>query len=103
MVHTLFYSRFRADIDSAAYAADALRMKSLAEQNPGLVSVKTFTADDGERLTVVAFETLAHQKEWRGEPDHVAVQKKGRDKYYESYRIVVAEETGSREWHRDPA
>jgi heme-degrading monooxygenase HmoA len=103
MVHTLFYSRFRPDIDSAAYGADALRMKSLAEQNPGFVSLKTFTADDGERLTVVAFETLAHQNDWRRQTDHVVVQKKGRDQYYASYRIVVAEETRSREWHLDPA
>lgn len=58
---TLFWSRFREgmpDTDLAAYRKDASRMYQLASQHAGFVSQKTYVADDGERLTVVRFESL---------------------------------------------
>jgi hypothetical protein len=38
-------------------------MRSLAERIPGSIAIKTFTAPDGERVSVVEFETLkSHRK-----------------------------------------
>ena len=52
-VVTVFRSRLRPD--AAGYDATAARMSELARTMPGYVDHKTFTADDGERVTVVTF------------------------------------------------
>lgn len=56
-VVTLFWSRFRDDIDESAYREDAGRVHALAQSAPGFISIKTYQAEDGERLSVVMFET----------------------------------------------
>ena len=48
MFQVVFRNRKRADIDGAAYGADADRMEALARAQAGFVSFKSYTADDGE-------------------------------------------------------
>ena len=53
---TLFWSRFRDDLDEAgmrAYREDAGRIHALAESTPGFLSIKTYQAEDGERLSQI--------------------------------------------------
>ena len=47
-----FRNRKRADIDMAAYQADAAHMEAMAARQPGYLSFKTYTADDGEVIAV---------------------------------------------------
>jgi heme-degrading monooxygenase HmoA len=98
---TLFWSRFREAIteaDLAAYREDADRMYKLAREQPGFVSLKTYTADDGERLSVVRFESDEQQLAWRDQPAHLAVQGTGRIRYYEWYRMAVCEPVREYDW-----
>ena len=92
-VVTLFWSRLRDDLGPeglAAYQADLAHMLDLARGMPGFVSVKAYTADDGERLTIIVFDSADAQTAWRRHPEHVAAQRRGKDRYYEAYQIVVA-------------
>lgn len=94
MIYTLFFSRMR-DLTSrerAEYAewADALRTRARCE-HPGFVDMKTYTADDGERVTVVRFSDEASQRLWKVDPLHREGQARGRAAFYESYRLVVCE------------
>ncbi len=87
-VVTVFRSRLRDDhVD--AYAAHAAEMAALARTMPGLVDFKGFTADDGERVTLVTFETPEAQAAWRRHMDHAAAQRRGRADYYAEYRLQV--------------
>ena len=56
---------------------------------PGYVSHKDFTADDGERVTIVEFEHEEGQRAWRTNAEHHAAQKLARQKYYTEYHIQV--------------
>ncbi len=85
MYVTIFRNRKRADMDAAAYSADAGRMEALASQVPGFLSIKSFHADDGEVVTISEWESEAAAKEWGRHPEHMAVQAKGRSDYYQSY------------------
>lgn len=86
-VVTVFRSRLRPDI--SAYAADAAAMADLARTMPGYVEHKAFTAEDGERVTIVTFADRASHDAWRDHPGHRAAQRRGIDEYYTEYSISV--------------
>ena len=88
MVITIFRSRLRPGHE-AAYHATAVRMRQLAEQVPGFVAIKTFQADDGERVSIVEFASEESHRAWREHPEHRAAQERGRAEFYSEYRIQV--------------
>lgn len=98
---TLFWSRLRDDLDDAgmrAYREDADRVRALARSAPGFISIKTYQAEDGERLSVVMFETEEQQAEFRKRAEHRAAQRRGRESYYQSYRLMVCEPRRDDTW-----
>lgn len=87
MFLVVFRNRKRADIDAAAYDADAAAMEELAKAQPGYLSFKSYTAEDGEVIAMSewADETAAHA--WRRHAEHTTVQGKGRSDYYADYTL----------------
>jgi heme-degrading monooxygenase HmoA len=85
---TVFRNRPRAEA-AAEYADLAPRMQSLATAMPGFVDAKTFTAEDGERVTIATFADEDSQRAWRDQVDHRAAQQAGRDRIYATYTIQV--------------
>jgi heme-degrading monooxygenase HmoA len=71
------------------YMQWAARMSELAQKMPGYISHKGFQAQDGERVTIVEFESEAAQQAWRLHPEHIKAQKKGRTDFYLEYRVQV--------------
>lgn len=90
MIVTVFRSRLRDDAQPA-YAGTAARMAELACQMPGYVSHKTFTADDGERVTLVEFADQASHDAWARHPEHGVAKRAGREHYYAEYRVQVCQ------------
>ena len=88
MVITVFRSRVKSEVQEE-YAEWVARMRELAAKKPGFISHKGFRADDGERVSIVEFESEEAQRAWRTHPEHVAAQIKGRRDFYEEYRIQV--------------
>ncbi len=87
---TVFRNRLQADpAVQTAYYADAARIAELARSMPGYVEHKGFTADDGERVTLVTFADPDSHRAWRDLPEHRAAQRRGIDHYYETYSIQV--------------
>lgn len=86
-VVTVFRSRLRAD--ASAYAADAAAVAELARCMPGYVEHKVFTAEDGERVTIVTFADRPSHDAWRDHPEHRAAQRRGIEAYYSTYSIQV--------------
>jgi len=90
---TVFRSRLRPE-SGAEYHETAQRMLELARSMPGFVDFKAFVADDGERVSIVTFASMAAHRAWRDHPDHRAAQRKGRERFYASYDISVSEVVG---------
>ena len=86
-VVTVFRSRLRPD--AQGYADTAAEMVRLATAMPGLVEVKSFVADDGERVTIATFADDAAERAWRDHPDHRLAQRAGRDRFYCEYTLQV--------------
>ena len=97
-VLTVIRSRLRAD--AHAYAEHAARISELARSMPGYVEHKVFTAEDGERVTLVRFADRESHDAWARHPDHRAAQRAGVADYYEEYSIAVGDVDRARAWTR---
>ena len=88
MIVTVFRSRVKPEAQEE-YANWADRMSELARQMPGYISHKGFVAEDGERVTIVEFESEEAQRAWSAQREHVEAKKKGRSSFYSEYRIQI--------------
>ena len=89
MIVVLFRSKLVDAPDG--YAEMAQEMVTLAQTMPGFVDVKAYKSDDGERLTVVWWQDEETLKGWREQARHRVAQRLGRERWYEYYKIEVAE------------
>jgi heme-degrading monooxygenase HmoA len=87
-VVTVFRNRLRPEVVEA-YAADLAVVVGLARAMPGFVETKTFTAEDGERATIVTFADQVSHNAWRDHPRHRQAQWAGVSDYYQTYSIAV--------------
>ena len=91
MFLVVFRNRKRADSDTAAYGADAERMEQLARAQPGFLSFKSYTGDDGEVIALSEWADAAAAQAWGRHSDHVLTQARGRAEYYQDYTLYTAE------------
>lgn len=99
MIIVLFRSRLTPEA-SNGYAEMAEQMSKLAQASPGFIAEKGFTAEDGERLTVVWWQDEETLKQWRNDLQHLVAQRVGREKWYEYYKLEVATVTRSNNFER---
>lgn len=92
MYLVVFRNRKRADIDAAAYGEDAARMAAMAARQPGYLSFKSYTSDDGEVVALSEWEDEAAARAWGRLEEHRQVQRKGREDYYASYTLFACDE-----------
>jgi heme-degrading monooxygenase HmoA len=88
MIVTVFRSRLNAQ-HAVAYYEMASRMRTLAESMPGFISFKTFQAEDGERVSLVEFESEEALQAWQEHPEHRKAQELGRTAFYDEFQIQV--------------
>lgn len=91
-VVTIFRNRLKPG-NVEEYYQWAGRISALAKTMPGHLSHKTFTAEDGERVTVVEFADEASHRAWAMQAQHVEAKKKGRESFYAEYSIQVCSVT----------
>ena len=102
MIVTVFRSRLMPGVRDE-YLALVYQMSELAKTMPGYISHKGFFADDGERVTVVEFESEEGMRAWRMNPEHRAAQKKAREVYYQDYSVQICQVVRETSFKREPA
>lgn len=103
MYLAIFRNRKRADIDSAAYAADTARMEALARRQPGFLSFKSYRSDDGEVVAISEWSSEAAVHAWGSHAEHAAIQQRGRDEYYENYTLFACDSPRVHRFERNDA
>jgi len=98
MVITVFRSRLRPEHE-AEFHALADEMMELARAMPGFRSYQVYRSEDGERASLIEFDTAEQLRAWREHPRHRRAQALGRERFYESYSLHVCEPV--RESHFD--
>jgi len=86
----VFRSRLNDGVGEA-FASEAERMEALASAMPGFIGYKVFTAEDGERASIIEFESLDAEQAWRDQAEHLKAQQRGRDEFYAAYQLQVCE------------
>ena len=89
MFLVVFRNRKRADIDYAAYEAEADRMLALAQAQPGYLSFKSYASDDGEVVALSEWQDEAAARAWGRVAEHRATQQRGRGEFYEQYTLFA--------------
>jgi heme-degrading monooxygenase HmoA len=89
MVLVVFRNRLRDP--APGYEQTAARMVELAQQQPGFRALKTFAAEDGERVTISEFDSLAAVDAWRANLEHLEAQRRGRSEFYAEYSLQTCE------------
>lgn len=89
MLVILFRSRLVDD--PVGYEAVAEEMLALGKTMPGFIDFKSFTAADGERLSVAWWQDEETLAVWRENIRHRMAQLLGRQRWYEYYEVEVAE------------
>jgi heme-degrading monooxygenase HmoA len=90
MIITIFRSRLRPE-HREEYERWGKRIHEIAVKMPGFISIKTFTAEDDERVSIVEFESEETMLAWRNQPDHKQAQELGRKLFYSEYHIQVCQ------------
>ena len=100
MFIVVFRNRKRADYDAAAYQADAVQMEVMARAQPGFVSFKSYTADDGEVIALSEWADAEAARSWGSQPDHALVQARGRAEYYQDYTLYTCDDPRTHRYER---
>jgi heme-degrading monooxygenase HmoA len=90
MMVILFRSKL-TDTDPEGYARMAAAMDAHVRTFDGFIDAKSFRAEDGERLTVVWWRDEASLKVWATDAKHRVAQNLGRERWYEYYKLDIAE------------
>ena len=90
MMVTVFRSRIRPE-NADEYQKMSAKMSEIARTMPGYISHKGFTAEDGERVTIVEFESQETHRAWAEHAGHRKAQQLGRERFYSEFSIHVCE------------
>lgn len=97
MIVTVLRTRLNPGVQDE-YGPTAARISELAQAMPGYISHKGFVADDGERVTIVEFESEDALHKWRIDPEHRAAKKRGFDSFYSEFKYQICRVIRERAW-----
>src|SRR5215831_1709414 len=89
MVIIVFRGRLRPGVDQQTLLQMGQRMYAIASSMPGYISYKDFTAEDGESVSIIEFESHESLTAWREHPEHRSAQQRGRSEFFSEYHIQV--------------
>ncbi len=75
--------------DEDGYQQMATRMLELAAAQPGYLGVESTRGDDGVGITVSYWRDPESISNWQAVAEHLEVQKLGREKWYQRFRLRV--------------
>ena len=85
--YAVIFTSTRTDLDDN-YAEMAIKMETLAKQQPGFLGVESARNEIG--ITVSYWESLEAIANWKQNLDHLDAQFLGRQKWYENYVVRIA-------------
>jgi heme-degrading monooxygenase HmoA len=89
----VIFSSLRTESDNEGYGRAAERMMELAARQPGFLGVESARDDRGEGITVSYWRSLEDIRRWKLDAEHATAQRQGRERWYERYRLRIAQVT----------
>lgn len=72
------------------YAATAQRMVERSASYPGFLGIESFTGEEGKSMTVCYWKDEASLKAWYADEEHRRAQEKGKQDWYQYYRLRIS-------------
>ena len=91
MVIAVVRVTLRDDVNLEEFEKLEEKMLALGSSMPGFQEIKEFTAEDGESMMLVTFETRADMIRWRDHPKHRKAQQRGRERYFSRYDVKICD------------
>ncbi len=91
MAQIIVVFRARADQMDETYMATALRMRDKAIADYGCSEFVFSATPDGEEIALSYWPDEDSIARWKADMEHLNAQQRGRDLWYSSYRVQVAE------------
>jgi heme-degrading monooxygenase HmoA len=89
MVIVVFRTHVKPQADLEKLNTLNQQMVVRVSQMPGFLSMKDFSAQDGEFLVLAEFDSLESVDAWKAHPEHLVAQRRGREEFFADYRIRV--------------
>ncbi len=96
-IAVIFMSQ-RTGNDDAGYQSAAAAMEMLAKAQNGYCGIDSVRNADGLGITVSYWQNDDAAIAWRDHPEHAAIRDAGRDRWYSSYSLHVANIERSYDW-----
>ncbi|MBL4614855.1 MAG: antibiotic biosynthesis monooxygenase [Magnetovibrio sp.] len=87
--YAVIFPNRRTALDDEGYAQTAERMVELVCQQPGCLGFDSARDEHGFGITVSYWDSLKSIEAWRDNPEHMAAQVGGREKWYEHYDLHI--------------
>jgi heme-degrading monooxygenase HmoA len=97
VIVTVFRTRLNPGVQEE-YGPMAKQMSELARCVPGYISHKGFTAEDGERVTIVEFESEESLRAWQIHPEHRTAKRRGIESFFSDYKFQICSVIRGRSW-----
>ncbi len=88
--------------EDAGYQSAAAAMEILAKAQHGYCGIDSVRNADGSGITVSYWQNDDAAIAWRDHPEHAAIRDAGRDRWYASYSLHVANIERSYDWDLKP-
>jgi heme-degrading monooxygenase HmoA len=99
VVVVTFRNRLAPGIDPQEYGQRVAKLFEIVAAMPGFRSIRSYTADDGERFSLIEFDSHESLAAWRVQTEHRIAQELGKEKYYSEYHLQICDLV--RESHKD--
>jgi heme-degrading monooxygenase HmoA len=90
MIVVIMRTRMNSGVQDE-YGPMAKRMSELVRAIPGHISHKGFTAEDGERVTIVEYENEDALNAWRVDPEHAKAKRRGIESFFSEYKTQICQ------------
>ena len=91
MVVVTFRNRFAPGIDEQEYGQRAGKLFEIVSAMPGFRGIRSYAAEDGERFSLIEFDSPESLAAWRDHAEHRIAQELGKQQYYAEYHLQICE------------
>jgi heme-degrading monooxygenase HmoA len=91
MVVITFRNRFARGIDLQEYGQRPGKLFEIVSAMPGFRSIRDYAAEDGERMSVIEFDSHESLAAWRDHAEHRIAQDLRRHRYFAEYHVQICE------------
>ena len=98
MIVVVFRIHVNPEANLEKLGAVSEAMVTLFGEMPGSISVKNYSAQDGEMLVLAEFDSLEAVDAWKAHPEHLIAQQRGQEEFFAAYRIQVCSLVRTNEW-----